>query len=103
MLGKLVLRGTRIVFPKALRGEVLRLAHEGHQGILKMKARLRTQGWCPKIDSDAEWVCKSCGVSGSGAHEESEASYWTLARHRNRLDGSFPHWRKFARSRRLLQ
>ena len=60
VLGKLVLRGTRIVFPKALRGEVLRLAHEGHQGIVKMKARLRTQVWWPKIDSDAERVCKSC-------------------------------------------
>ena len=57
VLGKLVLHGTRIVFPKALRGEVLRLAHEGHQGIVKMKARLRTQVWWPKIDSDAERVC----------------------------------------------
>ena len=60
VLGKLVLRGTRIVVPKALRGEVLRLAHEGHQGIVKMKARLRTKVWWPKIDSDAEQVCKSC-------------------------------------------
>ena len=45
VLGKLVLRGTRIVILKALRGEVLRLAHEGHQGIIKMKARLRTKVW----------------------------------------------------------
>ena len=41
VLGKLVLRGTRIVVPKGLRGEVLRFAHEGHQGIVKIKARLR--------------------------------------------------------------
>ena len=60
VLDKLVLRGTRIVIPKALRGEVLRLAHDGHQGIVKMKARLRTKVWWPKIDSDAERVCKSC-------------------------------------------
>ena len=26
-----------------MRGEVLRLLHEGHQGIVKMKARLRTK------------------------------------------------------------
>ena len=58
VLGKLVLRGTRIVIPKALRGEVLLLAHEGHQGIVQMKARLRTEVWWPKIDSDAERVCK---------------------------------------------
>ena len=36
VLGKLVLRGTRIV-PKALRREVLHLAPEGHQGIVKMR------------------------------------------------------------------
>ena len=60
MLGKLVLRGTRIVIPEALRGEVLLLAHEGHQGIVKMKARLRTKVWWPKMDLDAERVGKSC-------------------------------------------
>ena len=42
VLGKLVLRSTRIV-PKALRREVLHLAPEGHQGIVKMKAQLRTK------------------------------------------------------------
>ena len=30
---------------KSLRSEVLRLAHEGHQGIVKMKNRLRTKVW----------------------------------------------------------
>ena len=60
VLGKLVLRSSRIVIPKAMRGEVLRLAHEGHQGIVKMKARLRTMVWWPKMDSDAEQICKSC-------------------------------------------
>ena len=45
VLRKLVLRGTRIVVPKGLRGEVLRFAHEGHQGIVKIKARLRKKVW----------------------------------------------------------
>ena len=45
VLAKIVLRGTRIVVPNALRGEVLRLAHEGHQGIVKIKARLRKKVW----------------------------------------------------------
>ena len=61
------MRGTRIVVPRALRGEVLRLSHEGHQGIVKIKARLRKKVWWPKIDSDAEQVCKSghgCQVVG---------------------------------------
>ena len=60
VLGKLVMRGTRIVIPRSLRSEVLRLAHEGHQGIVKMKNRLRTKVWWPKIDHDAAQVCKSC-------------------------------------------
>ena len=95
VLDKLVLRGTRNVVLKALRGEVLRLAHEGHQGIVKMKARLRTKVWWPKIDSDAERVCKSChGCQVVGEFQVPEpmkrvkAAYWTLARHRHRLDGS---------------
>ena len=46
--------------PKSLRERVLKLAHEGHQGIVKTKSRLRTKVWWPKIDSDAEKVCKSC-------------------------------------------
>ena len=60
VLGKLVMRGTRIVIPQSLRSEVLRLAHGGHQGIVKMKNRLRTKVWWPKIDHDAAQVCKSC-------------------------------------------
>ena len=60
VLGKLVMRGTRIVIPQSLRSEVLRLAHEGDQGIVKMKNRLRTKVWWPKIDHDAAQVCKSC-------------------------------------------
>jgi len=43
VLDKLVLRGTRIVIPQSLRKQVLHLAHEGHQGIVKVKSRLRTK------------------------------------------------------------
>lgn len=60
VLGKLVLRGTRIVIPQSLRQKVLQLAHEGHQGIVKTKDRLRTKVWWPNMDKDAEKVCKTC-------------------------------------------
>ena len=40
-IGQVVLRGTRIVVPRKLRRRVLDLAHEGHQGIVKTKERLR--------------------------------------------------------------
>ena len=56
VLGKLVLRGTRIVIPRRLIDDVLHLAHEGHQGIVKMK-RAQKQ---PRMDNDAEKICRSC-------------------------------------------
>ena len=60
ILGKLVLRGTRIVIPRRLRDDVLHLAHEGHQGIVKMKQRFRSKVWWPRMDNDAEKICRSC-------------------------------------------
>ena len=43
VLGKLVLRGTRLVMPLSLRKKAIELAHEGHQGMTGTKARLRTK------------------------------------------------------------
>jgi len=45
---------------QGLSKQVLHLAHEGHQGIVKVKHRLRTKAWWPKMDTDAEQICKSC-------------------------------------------
>ena len=73
VLGKLMLRGTRIVVPQSLRKQALHLAHEGHQGIVKMKGQLRTKVWWPKMDTDAKQICKRCHgcqvVSGFRAPE----------------------------------
>ena len=44
-IGQVVLRGTRIVVPRKLRKRVLDSAHEGHQGIVKTKERLRSNVW----------------------------------------------------------
>ena len=60
VLGKLVLRETRLVIPMKLRKQVLDLAHEGHQGIVKTKQRLRTKVWWPGIDRQAEQRCRTC-------------------------------------------
>ena len=59
-IGQVILRGTRIVIPKVLRSRVLELAHEGHQGIVKMKERLRSKVWWPGVDKDAEQKCREC-------------------------------------------
>ncbi|PIK38325.1 hypothetical protein BSL78_24838 [Apostichopus japonicus] len=60
VVGYLVLRGNRIVIPKVLRAQVVELAHEGHQGIVKSKQRLRTKVWWPGADRDIESKCKTC-------------------------------------------
>jgi len=59
-VGKLVLRGTRIVVPASLQQELVHAAHEGHQGIVKTKARLRSKLWWPEMDKMTETVCRSC-------------------------------------------
>ena len=59
-VGQVVLRGTRIVIPGNLRKRVLDLAHEGHQGIVKTKERLRSKVWWPGIDQQAERRCREC-------------------------------------------
>lgn len=44
VIGKLVLRGTRIIVPSSLRERLLNLAHEGHSGIVLMKHSVRKFG-----------------------------------------------------------
>ena len=58
--GHVILWGTRIVIPQALRKGVVSLAHEGHQGVVKTKERLRTKVWWPAMDRDAEKRCAEC-------------------------------------------
>ena len=60
VLGKLILRGTRIVVPEKLRNQILDLAHEGHQGVVKTKQRLRSKVWWPGMDRGVEHKCRVC-------------------------------------------
>ena len=60
LIGKLVLRGTRIIVPQELRDRVLQIAHEGHPGIVSMKKRLRSKVWWPGIDKEVERFCQTC-------------------------------------------
>ena len=56
----MVMRDTRIVVPVSLQKKILRLAHEGHMGIVKTKQRLRTKVWWPGIDKEIEQVVRQC-------------------------------------------
>lgn len=55
-----LLRGNKIVIPVSLRDHVTRLAHEGHQGIVKTKQRLRSKVWWPRMDRQVENYCRQC-------------------------------------------
>ncbi len=60
LIGNLVMRGVRIIVPKKLRERVLQLAHEGHQGVVKTKDRLRAKVWWPGINNEVERFCRRC-------------------------------------------
>jgi transposase InsO family protein len=59
-VGNLILRGNKLVIPRALRERVLQLAHEGHPGVVAFKQRLRGKVWWPGIDKNATTYVKSC-------------------------------------------
>ena len=60
-----ILWGIRVIVPKKLQSSVLKLLHEGHVGMVKMKMIARSYIWWPCIDKEIE-DCKILQVvSGS--------------------------------------
>ena len=66
----IILRQTRLVIPTALQRRVVKLAHEGHQGIVKTKALLRTKVYFPGIDRLTEEVVKQCIACQANTQEK---------------------------------
>ena len=60
VVGGLVVRGPRIVVPRTLWVKVIKLAHEGHQGITKTKEYLRTRAWFPGLDKMVKAHIQHC-------------------------------------------
>ena len=46
--------------PQSLWNKTITLAHEGHQGIVRTKARLRERVWWPQIDKQVEEAIRAC-------------------------------------------
>ena len=60
VIGQVVLRGGRIVMSESLRKQTIVLAHEGHQDMVRTKARLREKVWWLGKDKQVEEVVRAC-------------------------------------------
>ena len=59
----LLLKDSRLVIPATLRNDVLAKLHEGHQGVVKCKARARQSVWWPGLSqqiNDMVLKCRTC-------------------------------------------
>ena len=55
-----VLWGSHVVVPPPGRAPILRLLHEGHPDISRMKALARSVVWWPGLDAELDYKVKSC-------------------------------------------
>ncbi|XP_037566386.1 uncharacterized protein K02A2.6-like [Dermacentor silvarum] len=58
-----ILLGSRVIISSALQQEVLRLLHEGHPGMTKMKAIARSHVWWTWLEEDVTAAVRQCQVS----------------------------------------
>ena len=56
----LIMRGERIVIPEKMRKHMVKIAHEGHQGIVRTKQVLRAHVWFPGIDAIVKKYIAKC-------------------------------------------
>lgn len=64
----ILLRDNRIVLPSELRARAVNIAHEGHQGITKTKAFLRSKIWFPGLNDRVDNAIKDCAACQSVTH-----------------------------------
>ena len=55
-----ILRGDKIIIPPSLQNRVVKIAHEGHQGLVKTKQFLRSRVWFPKMDEKVSAIVGPC-------------------------------------------
>ena len=65
--------GTRVVVPTKLRERVLEELHQGHSGVVRMKALARSYVWWPSIDKAVEECAKKCASCQANRHAPAKA------------------------------
>ncbi|XP_055910825.1 uncharacterized protein K02A2.6-like [Eupeodes corollae] len=71
---------TRVVIPKSLEDQVLKMLHEGHLGQTRMKQLARRYIWFPNIDQaikNCSEACSNCGLHAS--QPKQQYSSWPAA------------------------
>ena len=58
---QLIMRGNKVVMPEKLWNQTIKLAHEGHQGMVRTKSRLREKVWWPNLDKQVEKLITANG------------------------------------------
>ena len=69
----ILLKVSRILIPGAVRRDILRKLHDGHQGITKCRARARESVWWSGLSRNIETLIMECSqcIQESGNHHES--------------------------------
>ena len=55
-----IVKGGKILVPPKLRERIVKAGHEGHQGLEKTKAVLRSKVWYPGMDKDVKALLRNC-------------------------------------------
>ena len=76
--GQAVMIETRIVMPQSLWRQTIMLAHEGHRGMVRTKARLREKVWWPQMDKQVEDTIRAA-IPASSQDQDQNLNLWGRA------------------------
>lgn len=68
----ILLKGVRLVIPVSMRLEMIDRLHEGHQGVVKCRARAQASVWWPGLSRQLEEVVKNCTTCARERRNPSE-------------------------------
>ena len=68
----ILLRGSRLVIPPALRPEIIEKLHAGHQGFTKCERRAQESVWWPRIRQDIDMKVSKCIVCSMYRSQKAE-------------------------------
>ena len=62
IVNDILLHGSRIVVPLSLRNETLQRIHQGHQGIVRCRYRMRMSVWWPGVSKEISEMVEQCSA-----------------------------------------